>query len=119
MRTMSSNPPTNLVTQAAAITHMTPLFRSSEDASIATYTKLPAVENGNDLVDLPVNADVDDAMHRASFFDDEDGEDIDSCLDLCSPRALLNVGGLLLMTVGVLVVFIGLPILAFIQRAAQ
>lgn len=105
-----------LFTRAASQTRQTALFAgASQDASIAGYTALPSAESGVGLVDLPVNAEDDDALHRPT----EDGEDRDRCLDMCTPFALLNVGGLMLMTIVVVGIFVGLPIVSFFQRAAQ
>lgn len=86
------------------------------------YIALANLEaNGIALVDLPLNAEDDNWLHRpitsrGSY--DNDGGDGERYIDLCAPWALLNVGGMVLLTLGVVGVFVGVPLVAFLRRAA-
>ena len=110
---------------------LTPLIRSTESllpaSRFSTYSEAPSLEaqplNGDDegipvseLVDLPLNLEDDDAFHRPR--DEEDDGVGEGCADLCSPSALANLSGLLLMTFVVVAVFVGVPLWAFFDKVA-
>lgn len=98
-----------------------PFPSSSQSPTRATYIALPDLENGpldrqqhghHGLLDIPLDAEKNDDE------DDRDEEQqTERCIDLCTPWALLNVGGLLLMTGIVVGVFVGVPIVVFATRA--
>lgn len=86
---------------------------SSQSPLLPQYTRAPTL----DLLDIPLNAEEDDALYRTTSL--EDGVVAEQCLDLCRPWAMLNLCGLMLMTVLVLAVFIAMPLVAYLQRAAR
>ncbi|EMC95086.1 glycoside hydrolase family 16 protein [Baudoinia panamericana UAMH 10762] len=65
------------------------------------------------LLLFPEDVEKDDYLHNP----DPNERDKMNCADLFSKRGLINVGGLALITLGILVLFIGYPILTFVQRA--
>lgn len=67
------------------------------------------------LLLFPEDVEKDDYLHNP----DPNERDKMNCADLFSKRGLVNVGGLSLITLGVLVLFIGYPILTFVQRAVD
>lgn len=82
---------------------------SSDDEGVNTqtvsekYNILPSAG----LLLFPEDVEKDDYLHNP----DPSDTDKLSCADLLSPRGLVNVGGLSLITLGLLVLFIGYPIL--------
>jgi hypothetical protein len=60
------------------------------------------------LLLFPEDVEKDDYMHNPDP-NDRDGKM--TCADLFSKRGLVNLGGLLFITIGVLILFIGYPIL--------
>ncbi|KAK4547870.1 hypothetical protein LTR36_010589 [Oleoguttula mirabilis] len=67
------------------------------------------------LLLFPEDVEKDDYMHNP----DPNDKDKMDCHDLFSKRGLVNVGGLGLITLGILVLFIVYPILTFVQRAVD
>ncbi|KAK6439856.1 beta-glucan synthesis-associated protein [Oleoguttula sp. CCFEE 5521] len=67
------------------------------------------------LLLFPEDVEKDDYLHNP---DPNEKEKLD-CSDLFSKRGLVNVGGLALITLGVLILFIGYPILTFVQKAIK
>lgn len=92
---------------------------TTSQCPFTSYTHLPALESGIQLFDIPLNAENDDDLHRPVDLLDEDGEEmqVERCVDLCSWWGMLNLGALVLMTLGVVGVFVGVPIVAFLGRA--
>lgn len=82
------------------------------------YTRLDNAEAQYGMIDLPLNAEDDDALHRPGSEEDDDGVLVEQCLDLCRLKAMFNLCGLMMMTLLVLAIFIGLPIVAYLRRAA-
>ena len=68
------------------------------------YTILPFAG----LLLFPEDVEKDDYLHNP---DPNDKEGWITCAELCSKRSIANVGGLLLITLGLLTLFIGYPIL--------
>ncbi|KAI7281434.1 glycoside hydrolase family 16 protein [Hortaea werneckii] len=66
------------------------------------------------LLLFPEDVEKDDYLHNP----DPNDKDKMDCSDLFSKRGIVNVGGLGLITLGVLVLFIVYPILTFVQRLA-
>jgi hypothetical protein len=64
------------------------------------YNILPS----SSLLIFPEDVEKDDYLHNP------DPNDRDEC-NICSKRGLANVGGLLFITLGILVLFIGYPVL--------
>lgn len=60
------------------------------------------------LLLFPEDVEKDDYMHNPDP-NDRDGRLV--CADLFSKRGFVNVGGLALITIGILILFIGYPIL--------
>nr|POE96429.1 putative beta-glucan synthesis-associated protein c23h3.11c [Quercus suber] len=67
------------------------------------------------LLLFPEDVEKDDYLHNP----DPNERDRMNWADLFSKRGLMNVGGLGLITLGVLILFIGYPILTFVQRAVD
>ncbi|KAK0366319.1 beta-glucan synthesis-associated protein [Friedmanniomyces endolithicus] len=67
------------------------------------------------LLLFPEDVEKDDYLHNP----DPNERDKMNCADLFSKRGLVNVGGLLFITLGVLILFIGYPILTFVQKAIE
>lgn len=63
---------------------------------------------GAGLLLFPEDVEKDDYLHNPDP-SDKDGRLV--CADLFSKRGLVNVGGLALITIGILILFIGYPIL--------
>lgn len=59
------------------------------------------------LLLFPEDVEKDDWLHNP----DPNDRDGNNCSDLFSKRGLVNVGGLALITIGILILFIGYPIL--------
>jgi len=93
-----------------------PSRAGSDDEGVNTqtvsekYNILPSAG----LLLFPEDVEKDDYLHNPDP-NDKDGK-LD-CADLFSKRGMVNVGGLLLITIGLLVLFIGYPILTFVQAA--
>lgn len=60
------------------------------------------------LLLFPEDVEKDDYLHNPDP-NDKDGKL--NCADLFSKRGIVNVGGLALITIGILILFIGYPIL--------
>ncbi|CAK3988282.1 glycoside hydrolase family 16 [Lecanosticta acicola] len=92
-----------------------PSRAGSEDEGVNTqtvsekYNILPSAG----LLLFPEDVEKDDYLHNP---DPNDKEGLD-CADLFSKRGIVNIGGLTLITLGLLVLFIGYPILTFVQNA--
>ncbi|KAK3675069.1 beta-glucan synthesis-associated protein [Recurvomyces mirabilis] len=67
------------------------------------------------LLLFPEDVEKDDYLHNP----DPNERDKMNCADLFSKRGIVNVGGLALITLGVLILFIGYPILTFVQKAIE
>ncbi|EME48613.1 glycoside hydrolase family 16 protein [Dothistroma septosporum NZE10] len=93
-----------------------PSRAGSDDDNVNTqtvsekYNILPSAG----LLLFPEDVEKDDYLHNPDP-NDKDGKL--SCADLFSKRGLVNVGGLALITIGILILFIGYPILTFVQAA--
>ena len=106
---------TNYTKISSTVSTVLPDIRNSQ-AIDPRYTQLPDQESGIRLIDLPLNIEDDDYLHRP---DDEDQYlETSSCIDLCRPRALLNIGALLGMSLFLIVVFIGFPLIGYFRRVA-
>ncbi|KAF1991447.1 glycoside hydrolase family 16 protein [Aulographum hederae CBS 113979] len=85
---------------------------SSDDEFVNTqtvsekYNILPSAG----LLLFPEDIEKDDYLHNP------DPNDKDRDCDVFSKRGVVNIGGLALITLGLLVLFIGFPILTFVQR---
>ncbi|KAK3721907.1 beta-glucan synthesis-associated protein [Vermiconidia calcicola] len=64
------------------------------------------------LLLFPEDVEKDDWLHTP----DPNDKDKMNCSELFSKRGLVNVGGLMLITIGVLILFIGYPIITFVQK---
>lgn len=71
------------------------------------YNILPS----SGLLLFPEDVEKDDYLHNP----DPNGKEDPDC-DVFTRRGLTNVGGLVLITIGILVLFIGYPVLTFVQR---
>lgn len=84
---------------------------SDEDVNTQTvsekYNILPLAGNG--LLLYPEDIEKDDDLHNP------DGDESRDC-DVFTKRGFANVGGLVLITLGLLVLFIGYPALTFIRK---
>lgn len=67
------------------------------------------------LLLFPEDVEKDDYLHNP---DPNDKDKLD-CADLFSKRGLVNVGGLALITLGILTLFIAYPVITFVQRAVD
>ncbi|KAF2862581.1 glycoside hydrolase family 16 protein [Piedraia hortae CBS 480.64] len=67
------------------------------------------------LLLFPEDVEKDDYLHNP----DPNEKDRMDCSDLFSKRGLINVGGLLLITLGVLALFIAYPIITFVQKEVR
>ena len=87
---------------------------SDEDVNTQTvsekYNILPLA--GNDLLMYPEDIEKDDDLHNP------DGDQSRDC-DIFTKRGFANVGGLVLITLGLLTLFIGYPALTFIRQFTQ
>lgn len=87
-----------------------PSRAGSDDDNVNTqtvsekYNILPSAG----LLLFPEDVEKDDYLHNPDP-NDKDGKL--SCADLFSRRGIVNVGGLALITIGILILFIGYPIL--------
>lgn len=61
------------------------------------------------LLLFPEDVEKDDYLHNPDPNDEKEGKM--SCADLFTKRGIVNVGGLALITLGILVLFVGYPIL--------
>ncbi|KAK5112112.1 hypothetical protein LTR62_004454 [Meristemomyces frigidus] len=92
-----------------------PSRAGSEDDGVNTqtvsekYNILPSAG----LLLFPEDVEKDDYLHNP----DPNERDKMNCTDLFTKRGIVNVGGLALITLGVLILFIGYPILTFVQKA--
>ncbi|KAJ9623452.1 beta-glucan synthesis-associated protein [Taxawa tesnikishii (nom. ined.)] len=68
------------------------------------------------LLLFPEDVEKDDWLHNP---DPNEKEGRMTCADLFSKRGIVNVGGLALITIGVAMLFIGYPILTFVQKAVN
>ena len=76
------------------------------------YNILPS----SGLLLFPEDVEKDDWLHNP---DPNEKDSRMTCADLFSKRGMVNVGGLALITIGVLILFIGYPILTFVQKAVN
>ncbi|WPH04178.1 Hypothetical protein R9X50_00706600 [Acrodontium crateriforme] len=67
------------------------------------------------LLLFPEDVEKDDYLHNP----DPNEKDKMEWGDLLSKRGIVNVGGLALITIGILILFIGYPILTFVQKAVH
>ncbi|KAK5175380.1 beta-glucan synthesis-associated protein [Saxophila tyrrhenica] len=92
-----------------------PSRAGSDDEGVNTqtvsekYNILPSAG----LLLFPEDVEKDDWLHTP----DPNDRDKMNCADLFSKRGMMNVGGLALITLGILVLFIVYPILTFVQGA--
>ncbi|KAK4507031.1 hypothetical protein PRZ48_000765 [Zasmidium cellare] len=93
-----------------------PSRAGSDDEGVNTqtvsekYNILPSAG----LLLFPEDVEKDDYLHNPDP-NDKDGKL--QCSELFSKRGIVNVGGLALITIGILILFIGYPILTFVQNA--
>ncbi|KAE9989011.1 hypothetical protein EG328_003328 [Venturia inaequalis] len=85
---------------------------SDEGEGINTQTVAERfnIHPNSGLLLFPEDVEKDDYMHNPDPNDKDGGE-----CDVFSGRGLINVGGLALITLGVLILFIGYPVLSFVQ----
>ena len=83
---------------------------SDEDDGVNTQTVSEKynIMPTDGLLLFPEDVEKDDWLHNPDPYD-RDGKF--KCADLCSKRGVVNVGGLILITIGVAFLFIGYPIL--------
>lgn len=91
-----------------------PSRAGSDDEGVNTqtvsekYNILPSAG----LLLYPEDVEKDDYMHNPDP-NDKDGV---RCAELFSKRGIVNLGGLMFLTIGILMLFIGYPVLTFIRR---
>ncbi|KAF7189721.1 Beta-glucan synthesis-associated protein KRE6 [Pseudocercospora fuligena] len=92
-----------------------PSRAGSDDDNVNTQTvseKFNILPSAGLLL-FPEDVEKDDYLHNP---DPNDPPDKLNCADLFSKRGLMNVGSLALITLGLLILFIGYPILTFVQN---
>ena len=80
---------------------------SVEDVNTQTVSEKYTIMPSAGLLLFPEDVEKDDDMHAP----DPSDRDKLTCSDLFSKRGCVNVSGLLFITVGVLLLFIGYPVL--------
>ncbi|KAA8893627.1 beta-glucan synthesis-associated [Sphaerosporella brunnea] len=83
-----------------------------EPLSMQMITEKLNISPSSNLLLYPNEKEADDALH-----DPATGMDNDRECDIWTKRGLLNIGGLGLITLGIMVLFIGYPILTFVREA--
>ncbi|SMY20180.1 unnamed protein product [Zymoseptoria tritici ST99CH_1A5] len=89
---------------------------SDEDVNTQTVSEKYNILPSAGLLLFPEDVEKDDYMHNPDP-NDKDGRL--SCSEMWSKRGMVNLGGLLFITIGILVLFIGYPILTFVQKAIK
>ncbi len=79
---------------------------SEDGINTQTVSEKYNIQPSAGLLLFPEDVEKDDWLHNP----DPDGKEPRNC-DICSTRGLLNIGGLVFIVLGVLVLFIGYPVL--------
>ncbi|KAF2005298.1 glycoside hydrolase family 16 protein [Amniculicola lignicola CBS 123094] len=84
---------------------------SDEDINTQTVSEKFNILPGSGLLLFPEDVEKDDWLHNP----DPNEKETREC-DIFTKRGIVNVGGLALITIGVLLLFIGYPILTFVHK---
>ncbi|KAH8599352.1 glycoside hydrolase family 16 protein [Bisporella sp. PMI_857] len=84
---------------------------SDEDINTQTVAEKFNIMPSAGLLLFPEDVEKDDYLHNPGPEDKEEPK-----CDIWSTRGLMNVGGLAVITIGVLVLFIGYPVLTFVRQ---
>ncbi|KAF2404929.1 beta-glucan synthesis-associated protein KRE6 [Trichodelitschia bisporula] len=91
----------------------TPSYLEDDFINTQTVGEKYGIFPSSDLIIFPEDVEKDDDMHTP------DPNDLENDCDCTSRRGLLNCGGLILLTLGILMLFIGYPMLTFVERFNQ
>ncbi|KAJ5273337.1 hypothetical protein N7478_008462 [Penicillium angulare] len=83
------------------------------DVNTQTVSEKFNITPSDGLLLFPEDVEKDDYMHNP------DPMDKDRDCDMCNRRGILNMGGLALLTVGILVLFIGYPVITWLEGALK
>ncbi|CAK1356293.1 unnamed protein product [Cercospora beticola] len=89
---------------------------SDEGVNTQTVSEKFNILPGAGLLLFPEDVEKDDYLHNP---DPNDKDDRLRCSDLLHRRGAVNLGGLALITIGILILFIGYPILTFVQSKLE
>ncbi|PGH14751.1 hypothetical protein AJ80_05795 [Polytolypa hystricis UAMH7299] len=87
---------------------------SEEDINTQTVMEKYAIMPDSDLLVFPEDVEKDDYLHNPDP-NDKDGRDC----NMCNKRGLMNGGGLLLLVLGVMTLFVIYPIINFVHNSGD